>query len=293
MADKEIYDSYMTDETMEIRRKEHFCEQSGIPNLAAFISFTDTIDIDEEYRLICLNIDLRKPNKEQGYESGSRIMRKFFLSLLELEVFVFRVGGEKFNILCRNDQLEKVKAFLDEDHSSQYSVFYGIPDDTYSIFTAQDVVEEGKELMYKDRAEKTGTELISVQNKGKEELPSTPADLKETAVHKYRKTMWYNIIKISVFVSKTEMKEYNVYVFPTEKKETYASLPLIVVADDYIEYQVWYGNNIEMVLSGCAISINARFDKSEEMQVAVFPDREFPSTSESYATMSPVLASIS
>lgn len=273
MNDKELYESYTSDETIEIRRKDYFCEQSGIPNKDAFNHFTDTIDIDQEYRLVCLNIDLNKPNKEQGYEAGSRTMRKFYLALLDLDVFVFRICGEKFNILCRNDQLETVKAFLDEDHSDQYRIYYGIPDDTYSIFTAQEVIEEGKNLMYKDREEKAGIPVFSSEKQEDSENP-TPVDLRETSLHKYRSTMWYDIIKINVALSKNEWKEYNVYVFPTQKKEPYESIPLVVVADDYVEYKVCYGNDIELVLEGYLIRINARFDKEGELVVSVFPERK-------------------
>lgn len=274
MNDKELYESYTSDETMQIRRKELFCEQSGIPNRDAFTHFTDMIDIDEEYRLICLNIDLYKQNKEQGYEAGSRIMRKFYLSLLELNVFVFRICGEKFNILCRNSQLESVKAFLDEDHSDQYRIYYGIPDDTYSIFTAQEVIEEAKELMYKDRREKVGTTGFVPMTEENEKIADTQTDLTETSLHKYRSTMWYDIVKLTVRVSKNEMKEYNIYIFPTQKKGAYESVPLIVVADDYVEYKVAYGNAIELILEGCLIAINARFDKEGELVVSVFPDRK-------------------
>lgn len=271
MADKENYKSYTTADTYETTRRDFFCDQSGIPNAKAFEDFSNNIDFDEEYVLICLNIDLRATNNKEGYASGSRIMRKFYLALDDMGVFAFRMGGEKFNVLCKKDKLQDLIAFLDKDNSEKYSIYYGSPKEPYNIFTSEDLIEEGKTLMYADKHKKVGKKEFLANDKLVGNKGNTPADLQETAVHKYRTTMWYSKVKIT-FIN--QFREINVYIFVTDFRNNYESLPLVVVLDDLIEYKAFYGNNIVFKEEGIEFTINARFDRQGRMQTAVFADRE-------------------
>lgn len=269
MADKSVYKNFMSEEPKETTNREFYCEKNGIPNLKAFETFTESIDFDDEYFLTCVNIDLRATNKAEGYASGSRILRKFFLSLLELDVYAFRVQGEKFNILCKKDKLAGLKEFLDEDNSEKYKVYYGMPEEAYSLFTCDDLIEEGKRLMYEDKHKKGGvgdenTTDFLVGNKG-----NTPADLQETEFHKYISTMWFTKAKITVL---EPFKEVMLYIYVTDFKPPYQSLPLLVVVDDLLEYRIFTGTNIELTIEEIGFRINARFDKQGRLQTAIFPD---------------------
>lgn len=269
MADENIYKSFMSETSMETTNREFYCEKSGIPNLKAFEVFTESIDFDDKYYLTCVNIDLRAINKAEGYASGSRVMRKFFLALEELGVYVFRIQGEKFNILCKEDKKEELKKFLDEDNSDKYKVYYGMPEEPYSLFTCDDLVEEGKRLMYADKKKKGGlgdenTTDFLVGNKG-----NTPADLQETEFHKYISTMWFTKAKITVL---EPFKEVMLYIYVTDFKPPYQSLPLLVVVDDLLEYRVFTATNVELTIEEIGFRVNARFDKQGRLQTAIFPD---------------------
>lgn len=271
MTSKEIYNSFTSVEEIKLTSKDFYCDKSGIPNENAFEHFTESLDFDDEFRLVCLCLDLRKVNKEEGYASGSRIMRKFFLTLQDMGVYAFRIHGEKFNILCKQEQLDELKEFLDEK-SEKYAVYYGVPNDPYNLFTRDDLIEEGKNLMYEDRKRKCGKSTednqsdFLVGNKG-----NTPTDLQETQFHKYLSTMWYTKAKIMI----TEpFKELFLYIFITDFKPPYQSLPLIVVTDDLLEYRVFADTDVKFTAEEIDFRINARFNKDGRLITGIFPEGE-------------------
>lgn len=271
MSFNELYDKYSSRETLNVSNKEFYTDKNSIPNANAFDDFTRNAEFNQEYYLVCLNVDLSKVNQEEGYASGNRTLRKVYLALAGMNVYVFRIHGEKFNVLATKDKLQEVKEFLDRKND-KYNIFYGICENPYSSVSAADAIAEGVRLMYEDKARKIGKKSGSTSDNLMGNKPNTPEELRETDFVKHRNTMWYSVARITI--TKPEFSEFKLYIFPTDFRQPLESLPLIVVLDNMLDYRVFTGNNIEIIENGAVINVNARFNAESQLITGVFPSRE-------------------
>lgn len=272
MTMKDKYTEYSkSNEKKIVMYKDYYTDDNGVPNKLAFADFTESMGYDEELLLYCISVDLSIVNSSEGYASGNRIMRKIYVTLEELGVYVFRICGEKFNLLVPPNIKEVVDRYLNEDNG-KYRIYCGVASRLYNLFTADENIEEAKEAMYADRAKKNKKKVVATikQNKIVGSKGNTPEILQETRFKKYRETMWYAVAKITV--NQEQIKELVFYIFPTDYKPPLASLPIIVVCDDMLEYRVFKGNNIEFTAECVKFDVNARFDTEGALAISIFSE---------------------
>ena len=258
--------NYKSENTIAIPIKDIYTDRHGFLNDKAFYHFiARNRDLFKKtpYYLICLNIDLRKANA-QSIAYGDYVLRKFVLALDEY--CVFRIQGEKFNVLVTEQQREGIKKILDTKNEN-YDVYYGMVDKRFIVETENDVkdyVREGISLMYEYKSNtKKNADKGVIGNKG-----NTPSELQETATRKYKQTMWYSIITVQI--TKPSYDEFTIYVFPTELKAPLQSIPSVVVVSDNLSYRTFYDNNINFGRKGFIFSVNTRFDRAGHMNTAIF-----------------------
>lgn len=205
-----------------------------------------------------------------GYAYGTLMMRKYFLRLAE-HFPVFRVNGDKFNILVFRDDVSLACEFLN-CKDERYEVYYGIVDSApITGGNFQEIRKRGVELMYEDKArkKKQTREVVLKEEKIVGDIGNTPPELQETQTHKFLKTMWYSEIYLTI---KATAREAKVYVYPTEYKENLASLNTIVVVDDLINPRVYVGKSVNFGLGGLKFTITARFGREGDLNVVCFKD---------------------
>lgn len=256
-----VYSDYFSDEELSIRKKEFYTTRHGFPNRKAFLDFTEKLEGDEKYHLVCVNVDLRKANLE-GYDYGNFALRRFIYSVLSSGILVFHITGEKFNFLCLESQVVELMSLLDKP-SDDYEIYYGIISERYTKEKSQEQVRAGMEKMYRHKAEKKakrtqeGSSAKDVRN-----------ELKETRNRKYRKTMWYSIIELTTMQPK--FQTVKVFIFPTEYIKPLATIRTIVVVDDAVEYRLYSGKSITFGVGGIQFSVSCRFDRSGLLNVGFF-----------------------
>ena len=260
----QIYEQFRSTDVCSFPFKDYYTDRCGYLNENAFHCFTQSLtDSSEEYYLICLNIDLRKANST-SMAQGDYVLRRFVQSLENY--YIFRVQGEKFNILATKEQIPEIKARLNEPNDL-YKIYYGIVSD--APFNPQNSVEEkamirkGISLMYESKGEK-GSPIAPVSGI----TGSTPKEYQEEKLRKYRKTMWFSTVEITIL--KPEYKKVSVIVFPTEWKPDMASLPIIVAAYDNIDYNVKYGKNVVFGINGIRFSVSCRFNHEEHLDTTIY-----------------------
>lgn len=273
---KEKYNQYLSEETVTVSKKMLFTDSCGFPNENAFLDFVKSLGENEEYYLICINADLTASNEIKGFAYGTLALRRVYL-LLRSHFFVFRIGGGKFNLVVKKDDIEKAEQIL-SSYSEQYeeliSVYYGTVSET-PIFASNigEIRRQGVERMYRDKALKTNRTISEarydaiVGNKG-----NTPLELQETSTHKFRETMWYGTIRLEE--RKPATREVTVYVFPTEFKEKLASLNMIVVVDDLLNTRLFTGNSVNFGFDGIRFTVTSRFDNEGHLNIVCFKDRD-------------------
>lgn len=256
---KYLYNGYSDEEIISVRRKDYFTDKDGYPNANAFEDFSGRIDTDN-YRLICMNIDLRRANAV-NHTLGSYAMKRVILAFSEF-CCCFRIQGEKFNILVEKEYLDNVREMLDAPSrtcNSFCDIYYGIADEPYSHTKSAELIQKAVELMYKDKAEK--------RKKYRRDKMTVP-ELHETAERKYIKTMWHSDVHITV--TEPDFRELDVIVYPTELCSPLESISLIAVADDMLNCRVFSGRSIQFGVNGMLFTINARFDREGHLNTSVF-----------------------
>ena len=260
----QLYERFQSDESCTLPCKEVYTDRYGYPNENAFHSFTESlIDNDEDYYLVCLNIDLRKANST-SMAQGDYVLRKFILSLNQY--YVFRIRGEKFNMLVTKEQIPEVKERLDTPNE-KYQIYYGIVKDApfkpHNSVEEKALIQKGIALMYECKIEKSAPAPAIIDTKG-----NTPKELQEDKLRKYRSTMWYSTVNITI--TKPEYKEVSVIVYPTQWKPDMASLPVIVAVYDNISYNVKYGKNVMFGVNGIRFSVSCRFDHDNHLDTTIY-----------------------
>lgn len=148
-----------------------------------------------------------------------------------------------------------------------FVLYCGLVDEVYVYENNYELVQKGIGLMYQDRAKKSSERKAKrnalIGNKG-----NTPVELQETETRKYRSTMWYSIIDVTI--TSPVYKQAKIYVFPTKFCKPLESVPLIAVVDDMINYRVFYAKNIEIGISGLIFSLNARFNREGHLNTSIF-----------------------
>ena len=265
------YIDYTGEAMLTVPKRKLYTDSEGFPNENAFRDFAE--HLTAEYYLACISVDVTRSNEKKGYGFGSRVLRKAFLQLRD-NFYIFRISGNKFNLFVTENEFSKLKNMLESGNEDFFTVYYGIVEDTYvTKENYTKLCERGKEMMYHYKAEKIGKAYtdarddVIVGNKG-----NTPADLQETDTCKYRETMWY----ATVHLEETEpaARTVTAYVFPTEYKESLASLNMVVVVDDFVKTRIYSGTSVSFGFDGMKFMISSRFDNEGHMNVSCFGERE-------------------
>lgn len=264
------YINYTGSAMITVPMRKIYTDSEGYPNENAFRDFAE--HISAEYYLACISVDVSKSNEKKGYGFGTRVLRKAFLQLKD-NFYIFRMSGNKFNLLVTENEFPKLKEMLESGNEDFFTVYYGLIEDTYiTKDNYKALCERGKEMMYRHKAEKIGKAYsearddVVIGDKG-----NTPTDLQETDTCKYRETMWYSTISLEE--SEPVPRMVTIHVFPTEYKESLASLNIIVVIDDFVSTRTYSGTNITFGLDGMKFSVSARFDNEGHMNVSCYEDR--------------------
>lgn len=262
----EVYENYKSDNERIMTCKDYFTDRNGYLNEYAFKDFIGEIrknGINNLY-LCCFNIDLRKANLE-GHAMGDYILRKFIVSLEKY--YVFRIGGEKFNILCKKEQIPELQAIFDKENE-KYRIYYGFvkekPFFPQTEAEEKEMIRKGISLMYacKGEASAAKTDFI-IGDKG-----NTPKELQETSKRKFRSTMWYVVADITV--TKPEYRTVKAYIYPTEIRSPKQSIPIIVIVDNNINYIVRSGYTVEFGVCGIRFCTKCHFDAENHLQTWLF-----------------------
>ena len=264
---KDIYAEYSNEDNITVKKKDYYTEKDGFLNGRAFEDFVQRID-DTGYRLICLNVDLRKANVA-SYSFGNYTLRRFILSFQEC--FCFRIQGEKFNFIVPVEKMESVKNKLDEPKlKNSCEIYYGTVDEPVTKDNYKELIHKCVCYMYEDKHSKHNhkhKQDTVIGDKG-----NTPAKLQETTLCKKRETMWYSIAR--VMITKPTAKEFTLYIFPTELRKPMETLPTIAVVDDFLQYRVYYDSNIRFCVEGLWFIVNTRFDRDGHLNVAAYHSGE-------------------
>lgn len=273
MLDK-IYEGFKSDENCIVRCRDIYTDQYGYLNEYAFHQFVSQLTSQpsgEDYFLICFNIDLRLANLV-SHAQGDYVLRQFIISLEDY--FVFRIQGEKFNMLVTKDQIPKVKELLDKP-SEKYKIYYGIvkekPFFPHSAIEEKEMINKGIALMYAHKGEKrTSINDGIIGDKG-----NTPKELQETKLRKHISTMWYS--KATLIITNPIYKEVTIYIYPTEWKEPLVSMPIIVAIYDNVDYNIKFGTDVCFGVSGFRFSASCRIDRDNHMGTSIYT-RDPPNT---------------
>lgn len=263
------YEKYLSPEQTTVSYRDIYATD-GYPNLKAFYDFSARLENPEQYHLVCVNVDLRQASKVSR-EYGDNCLRQFALSLCGF--YFFRIWAGKFNILVSDDELEELTDILDSNYTG-IKVYYAVQDEPYS--NDFEVIEAQRfkciEQMYFNKTSKLRHENDGKAGDGV--IGSTPVELRETSVKKYRKTMWQVNFKVTILKIH---KEVMIYAFPLMRKSANESLPLLVVTDDMIEQEIYYNpNSLKTIVSigGYKLNIIIRMsDDGQHLSPIIFAGR--------------------
>lgn len=266
------YEDYQNDEPITVTQRELFTDADGFPNEAAFRNFVDALTEEDDLCLACISIDLSASNEKKGYAYGTLILRKLFVQLKE-HFYMFRISGDKFNLLLKRDEIAKAEKMLSSGNKELFTIYYGILDMPVTKDNIADLRRQGIDAMYSNKAIKTDKQLKEVRDdKIVGDKGNTPLELRETKTHKFDETMWYGTIEFEE--TDPEMRSIIAHVFPTEYKENFASVNTIVVLDDFVEYRVYSGNSIKFSFDRITFYLTSRFDDEGHLQIMCHKDRE-------------------
>lgn len=265
---KTVYGEYMSDGRVEVAKKALFTDSDGFPNENAFRDFVGRLTEEDDCYLACVNVDLTESNKK-SYAFGTLMLRKLFLHLKD-SFYVFRVNGDKFNLVIPKSGIEQAERVLDSCEDGQAKTYYGLVDEkpiTGKNFT--ELRRHGIELMYQNKALRTNQQAMDVRDdKIVGDKGNTPPELQETVTHKFRDTMWYGEIIFKEHAP--NVRDITAYVFPTEYKESLASLNMIVVVDDLLSTRVYTGTSVTFGFDGIKFTITSRFDNEGHLNIVSF-----------------------
>lgn len=270
---REKYKSYWADDPITVTKRELYTDSEGFPNEVAFLHYIKTLTPSDKFLLACINIDLRASNQAKGYAFGTLVLRKAVLQLQDFFA-VFRVSGEKFNLLIPEEELEDAKRMLDNCPNTLFTIYYGISTKDYVYSENIEMLRrDGIDLMFAHKAKVTGKKHEEVRDdKIIGDKGNTPAQLQETDTHKCRDTMWWGVIDLEEI--QPFARNVKAYVFPTEYKDKKMSLNQIVVIDDLVNTRILTGNNVTFGFDGIKFSVSTRFDENGKLSVLCFKDRE-------------------
>lgn len=262
----ELYESYKSSEECLFKRCNVYTDKNGYLNENAFQDFTKYIvnnPEEKDYYLICFNVDLRNANAE-SMAAGDYALRRFIVSLEDF--FVFRIQGEKFNALVTQDEIHRIKTLFDKP-SSQYKVYYGIVTDTpyrpRNATEEREIIRKGIALMYENKGEKkivAADDVVSV-------LGNTPKELQETKLRKYRKTMWY--CNVTLTLTSPKYKEVTLFIYPTEIKSNLQRVNIVCAIYDNVQYNVKSGIEVTFGIDGFRFTVFSRFNRDGHLDTGV------------------------
>lgn len=265
---KTAYSEYMSDGQVTVAKKVLFTDGDGFPNDNAFRDFVGQLTEDDECYLVCLNADLTTSNKK-SYAFGTLMLRKLFLRLKD-SFYVFRVNGDKFNLIVPKTEIEQAEKLLSADEEGQAKTYYGFVKDT--PVTGKNCAElrrRGIELMYQNKALRTNQQAMDVRDdKIVGDKGNTPPELQETVTHKFRDTMWYGEIVFKEH--EPSVRDITAYIFPTEYKESLAALNMIVVVDDLLNTRIYTGTSVSFGFDGIKFTVTSRFDNEGHLNIVSF-----------------------
>jgi hypothetical protein len=265
-----IYEDYLSEEKFDCTKREYYCGEDGVPNAIAFRSFAQHFDESSGYKLMLLNIDLRKSNNENGFAYGSYQLRRIIASIpcVISNCYIFRIQGEKFNIIVHKDNLQRLKNLLNGKVFAPYcNIYIGVAEENFSYSKLSAQVREGIEKMYEDKTRKRQKPVE--KKKETPEIVNTPAQLQETKHKKYRSTMWYAAAEVELL--EPVYKKVKLTVFPTEYKGNMQSVRAIVIVDNMLTKRVYvHPQTVQFGIEGNLFNVNVRFGTDGHLNVAVF-----------------------
>lgn len=258
-------EKYKSNDVISIPISEVYTDRFGYLNEKAFYHYIEQKKGRfriKNFFLVCLNIDLRKSNS-RSVELGDEVLHEFIFSLADYNVF--RIQGEKFNIIVEESKLDELINIL-ERPSEDYEIYYGIVRDRFlgdPEEYVKELLKKGINLMYlckKQKQEKKKTDVLDGKN--------IPNELKETVTKKYRKTMWHSLIQVEI--TEPSYSKFQVYVFPTEHKEPLQSIKSIIVIYDNVKYRCYYGENVKFGRDELIFHVNTRFDRDGHLNTTIY-----------------------
>lgn len=265
---KTVYNDYTSGGQVTVTKKELYTDSDGFPNDHAFRDFVGRLTESDEFYLVCVSVDLAESNKK-SFAFGTLMLRKAFLRLKD-SFFVFRVNGDKFNVVVPQADIETAEKMLASEIDGQARMFYGIVKDApITKKNCAELRKIGVELMYQNKALRTNQQAMDVRedkivgNKG-----NTPPELQETVTHKFIETMWYDI---AVFKEhEPNVRDITVHFFPTEYKENQATVNMIAIVDDLLNTRVLTGTSITFGFDGIKFTATGRFDDKGQFNIVCF-----------------------
>lgn len=267
---KTKYDEYTQDGIITVFRKTLFTDVDGFPNELAFRNFIEGFEEEDQYYLACINIDLTASNESRGYEFGTSILKKVYQQISE-RFFIFRIGGDKFNVLIPYSELDKAEKMLNSG-SEMFAIYYGIETEIpVRTDNFESLRKKCIDLMYNDRKQRSKRYFEKVSYNNISVGPKKTASA-ETPFFKPNDLMCYAVIDFDE--EKPIAREVKAYVFPVEYKEKMMSVRQIVVVDDFIDVKIYTGNSVVFGFDGIKFNVTSRFDDSKNLKVVCFKEQE-------------------
>lgn len=267
---KKLYEMYGSNTSYHAQYKDYFEDKDGFANIKAYDDFARKISaLDTDFYLACISIDLRYANSV-NYAYGNYVLRKVVGGIKNSlkNCYIFRIQGDKFNIFIQADGFEEFKEYIDIERD-YCNIYCGVVQEAYVYEKNYDLVQKGIKLMYQNRMEKNSAKSAK-SNMISGNKSNTPVELQETETRKYRKTMWYATINLKVHTP--EFKEVVLYVFPTKFAHSLESVPTLVAIDDFLEYRVEYGKNVEFGVMGNKFTLTTRFTRDGHLNISFFKE---------------------
>ena len=254
------FKAFSSDVKTAMRFKDLYCDKDGYQNEKAFMQFGMMLDASNDFRLICVNIDLsQKANqkKDKGYSYGNFVLRKLVERIHDKGGFPFRIQGGKFNVLAPADKIEELKEFFSAENDD-YDVFYGVVDELYEWKNNLELIDKGKALMYHDRDTKQQNQRTVKQN-GESAVRSVPNEMLESFDKKYIETMWYATARMT---GGKEYDEANLYIFATDKAIPNGNFPILLIVDRMGDdpMMLWSNSMIQFRFGKESFDINMRLN---------------------------------
>lgn len=265
---KQIFENYQSEQQYVCTNKDYFCGKDGIPNAIAFEDFASHFPEPNGYRLVLITIDLWKSNREHGYAFGN-LQLKRVIEKIQNEMpdcYIFRIQGEKFNIIIQNDFLPYLieDIFECKEFEDYCDIYYGIVEKEFEYPILSDLIREGINKMYKNKDEKT-KKLVEK----KAEKVGEGAELRETELKKYRNTMWYATAEVNI--TEPIFKKIKIYIFPTEYKSNLQVVRSVVIVDDMLNKRAYTApQTVRFGVQGNLFDVYTRFDSEGHLSVAIF-----------------------